>query len=632
MLKCLKFEMYKLMSYKTYPIVLAICIILTISLLNNEAKMQLVANESNISVTQDEYNDFLEKIENSASEQGKVSIFQSDKHSFSSRNIEKTAKDMRKMQDIVIESDNDIGINIVKESIYPQIITMFIMIMAVYIVFFKEKEVGIYPLIKTTSNGNTNTYIAKILILLINSFFIQLMLFGVSMIVLLKYGGYGDLERSIQSVRSFMYCDIKCNIIEMLTIVFLLRFVGAFVFSLCVAAIALKTSNSILFVFTTLFSIALNYILTLIPDQSAYVFFKHINLINIFDPCVIFSVYRNINILSYPVNVKTIIILLFFVVAVVNFMFGLMVFKRRELVAKKINVKKYLLKFKIMENCKSIFLFELYKLSFINKVAFVLLIFIVVGIVSVFNIEYYKSPQDYYYGNYIEVLQGELTEEKIKYIEDENKKIEDAEQAIYALNEKYNNGEISLAQLQNGLKQKQVSENRKMAFKRILLQYEHIISNPEAQFIYDTGYKKLFNIGEDNQHFGWNSLIIMFVLIVLCSSGTFTVESKKGMSTILASTPNGTKKTMKNKIVVSFLHITVLFFATCFDQLLIIKLNYGINDLTAPLCSLQEVVHMPNVSILSAIIIKYLVIYMLCICITVFSLFVSNIRSKKSCG
>ena len=630
MLKCLKFELFKLFSNKIYPIAIVVCMIIAVPLLNNEARIQSESNETNISVTQDEYDSFLKKIQNAASEQGKVSIFQDNKQSFSSRNIEKTAADMKKMQGTVIKNDTDTGVNIIADFTYIKFVTMFIIILAVYIVFFKEKEEGIYPLIKTTPNGNANTYTAKTLVLLINSFFVILIFFLVSTVVLSKYGGYGDLERSIQSVKYFMSCDIKCNVSEMLIIVFLLRFAGAFVFSLCVSAIALKTNNSIIFAFAALSFTTLNYLFTLIPYQSVFVFFKYINFINIYDPCEIIAAYKNINIFSYPINAKTIVLLSMFIAAILIFVAGLIMFKKRELLAKKNNLKKHLKHFNITENFKSVFLFELYKSSFMNKAFFIILVFVAIEAAAIFNTQYYKSPQDFYYANYIEILQGELTDEKAQYIENENKRIEETEQAVYRLNEKYNNGEISLTQLQNGLKKKQFSENRKIAFQRILNQYEYIISNPKAQFIYDTGYNKLFNIGTDNRSFGLLGFALLFVSVVLCSVETFTIERKKGMIAILNSTPNGTRKTIINKVAVSFLYTTALFLITCFSQLLIIKFNYGVNGLFAPLCSLKKFANAQNISIISAIIIKYFIVYILYVVITAFSLLVSNMISKKN--
>lgn len=611
-----------------YLIITLICMIISILLLNNEANVQLKLGENSSGVTQSEYATYLEDIQELATKQGTVSIFQNEEQSFSSRNIRKTAIDMKKMQDVVIESNNDIGVNLVVESTYVKFVVMFMMIFAVYIIFFKEKD-GIYLLIKTMPNGNKNTYISKIFVLLINSFIINLILLLITAFVASKYGGYGDVLRSIQSVRFFISCDIKCNVLEMLILLFFLRFIGAFTFSLFVSALALKINNSILFIFTTLISIAANYLLTLIPYQSGFVILKYLNLIHMFDPCESFSTYKNINILNYPINLKYILIFAIFIIITVIFKIGLTVFKKNDLTAKKINIKKYLKCINAMEACKSVFTFELYKTSFLNKAIIILIVFIAIEMIVAVNIEYYKSPEDYYYSNYIDILQGELTEDKIDYIENEKNEIAEAEQRIVVLNERYDNGDISLTQLQNELKRNQYSENRKSAFQKILSQYEYIIENPNAQFIYETGYEKIFNVGEDNKFFGFADFGVILTLIALFSISTILLENKSGMNVILNSTPSGTKKTIISKFLVSVLYTMSLVLITFTEQLFIIYKNYGLKNVTAPLCSLQKFACVQNLTIIAALIVKLLLICCLCFLATALFLWTTYKIVKK---
>jgi len=611
-----------------YLIITLIWMIISILLLNNEANVQLKLGENSSGVTQSEYATYLEDIQELATKQGTVSIFQNEEQSFSSRNIRKTAIDMKKMQDVVIESDNDIGVNLVVESTYVKFVVMFMMIFAVYIIFFKEKD-GIYLLIKTMPNGNKNTYISKIFVLLINSFIINLILLLITAFIALKYGGYGDVLRSIQSVRFFISCDIKCNVLEMLILLFFLRFIGAFTFSLFVSALALKINNSILFIFTTLISIAANYLLTLIPYQSGFVILKYLNLIHMFDPCESFSTYKNINILNYPINLKNILIFAIFIIITVIFKIGLTVFKKNDLTAKKNNIKKYLKCVNAMEDCKSVFTFELYKTSFLNKAIIILIVFIAIEMVVAVNIEYYKSPEDYYYSNYIDILQGELTEDKIDYIENEKNEIAEAEQRIVVLNERYDNGEISLTQLQNELKRNQFSENRKSAFQKILSQYEYIIENPNAQFIYEAGYEKIFNVGEDNKFFGFADFGMLLTLIALFSISTILLENKSGMNVILNSTPSGTKKTIISKFLVSVLYTMSLVLITFTEQLFIIYKNYGLKNVTAPLCSLQKFACVQNFTIIAALIFKLFLICFLCFLATALFLWTTYKIVKK---
>lgn len=629
MLKCLKYEAYKLLLYKTYLIIIFVCIIISVLLSNYQAETQLDNGLLNNCVTQDEYDSFLENIKASASEQGSVSIFKNDQQTFSSRNIKKTAKDMAKMEDIIISGSNDMGVNIIARFDYIHIVILFVIIISVYIIFFKEKEDNLYFLIKTTPKGNSHTYIAKTCMLFAVSFITQLICFLSAFFVIIKYNGFGNLERSIQSVPLFMSCDMRLSVLELLVLIFVLRVVGTFIFSLVVSLIALIIKNPILFIFITLFALAINVLLTLIPYQSPISFLKYINLIYIFDPVELISSYRNLNILGYPVNIKLIIMIVMPAILFLSTIIGLERFKKKELVSKKISIKKPIKHFSIMDNCKSIYFFELYKIGFVNKATIILLAFMLFHSVNIINTEYYKSPDNYYYANYIDILGGELNETKIAYIEKEKEKIEESESAVATLNEQYNKGEISLAQLQKELNKKQFTVNRQLAFRQVLNQYEYILENPKAQFIYEAGYEKLFNIGDDNKYYGLVDFLTLLVLIVLCSAGVSPVEYKSGMLRILNTTPNGTIVTMLNKMLASITFSTMLFVISCLGKVLIIYKNYGYKNILSPLCSIQEFSAIQNISLLGGLIIKFTCMYIFCISITVLTTVVSSKLLKK---
>lgn len=628
MMKCLKYEWYKLLSQKIFSVSLAVCILLSAPLLYYTAEKQAESG-ANIGVTQAEYDAYLAEIENAAARQGSVSIFQNSEDTFSSRNIIKTADDMAKMSGVIIKSDNS-GVQLFFDRGYAEIIVLALSVLSVYIIFFKEKENNLYSLIKTTPNGNRSTYFAKTGVLFGGGFALELIFSALTLLIIPKFGGFGNLGRSVQSVPAFMSCDIKCSVFEMMLLIFALRVIGTFLASLVFSVIALKVKNPVLFIFADLCVTGLSILCTFIPHQSALSFFKYVNLVCIFDPARYISAYKNLDIFGFPVNSALITAAVIFAAILLLTVMGMTTFQKKELVSKKIKFKLPKMRRSGMNSCKSVFIFEMYKAGFTDKAILIFLIFTAILSVKAYTTEFYRGPEDYYYSNYIEILQGELTQEKVDYIENEKQKIKEADEAAQALNKQHNKGEISLEELQNRLKKYEYSENRKSAFARIENRYEYIKENPNAHFVYEAGFEKLFNVGEKNQFFGLANFTAMMLLIVICSSFIVPLEYKSGMARILNCTVKGTKVTKRVKRLSAALYALMFSLISCCGNLFVIYKNYGLNNASSPLCSIQEFSEFQSITILGGLLVKLACICLLGIAAAVFTTVITEKITKKS--
>lgn len=612
MLKCMKFELRKLFSYKAF----LLFSLLTVVAIFAAALFQVTQYQFNENtITQTDYNHYLESIQSIAEQKNSISIFEKDNDSFSSRNIKKTADDLKKLQDIVVKPNASNGVQLLTGFSFADVISVIFIIFLCYFIFFYEKENKLYQIIKCTPNGNSITFLSKTVTVLLLGIIYQVISLIVFIFPSIKIG-FGNLTASIQSVPSFMECDIKCNILSMLIIYYAFRILGIFALAVIFSVIALKTSNSIIYVFCSLLFSAVNVLFFFINPQSSFSFLKYVNFTNIINPIEYLSHYRNINMFGYPISYKLLMsgLLLLFILAFV--FIGLSIFVKSELNAKKVIIKNPLNRIKILNNIKSILIFELYKSAFINKGVFLLIAFIIFESIMVINTNYYKSPQEHYYQNYMEILSGEITPDKIDYIETEKQNIINSEKVQEELNEKYNNGEISLLQFQSELKKNIVSENRKNAFAQVLEQYDRISKQKNAHFVYDTGYKKIFNIGTENRIFGVVDLIVLLLLIVLFSAEQLPLERKSKMDIIQNTTLNGTSKTQKAKLVILTLFTSLFFAIKYISELLIIYNNYGLRGILSPAGSVFDNLNNENMLILYVLVIKLILVYIICMCIS----------------
>lgn len=619
MLKCIKFEFRKLLSHRAFILLF----LLTVVAIFAAVQYQVTQNQFNErTITQMDYNNYLESIQSIAEQKNSISIFEKDNDSFSSRNIKKTADDLKKLQDIIVEPNASDGVQLLTGFSYADVISVIFIIFLCYFIFFYEKENKLYQIIKCTPNGNSITFLSKTVTVLLLGIIYQVISLIMFIFPSVKIG-FGNLTASIQSVPSFMECDIKCNIFSMLIIYYVFRMFGFFTLGAVFSVIALKTSNSIIYISCSLLFSAVNILFCFINPQSSFSFFKYVNFTNIINPIEYLSQYRNINIIGYPISYKLLMVGMILLCILVFVLLGLAIFSKSELTAKKVNIKSPLNKIKLFSNTKSIFIFELYKAAFTNKGVVLLIAFIIFESIMVINTDYYKSPQEHYYQNYMEILSGEITSEKIDYIETEKQNIINSEKMQEELNEKYNNGEISLIQLQSELKKNSISENRKNAFAQVLEQYDRISNQKNAHFVYDTGYKKLMNIGSENKRFGVMDLIVLLLLIVLFSAEQLPLERKSKMNIILNTTPNGTNKTRKAKLGVLTLFTSLFFVVKYASELLIINNNYGLKGMLSPFVSVFEGFNNVNILIIYAIVVKLISAYLICLCICFIVYFLS---------
>lgn len=623
-MKCFKYEAYKLFSNKLYLVLFVLYILSAVLFCQFQVEQNVNNDLYQQTVSQAEYDNYISDIQKTAVQQGSVSVFGGDADTFSSRNIQKTQKDIVKLKDINITENTGGSVKFITGIKYFDVLLILLSVFSVYLIFFSEKELGLYHLMKTTPNGNGKTYFSKLGLLFFVGFLYQIILFAILAAFAYVHYGFDDLFISIQSISTFMTCDLKGSAFEALTIYFALRVIGIFIIGIITVLIALLSSNAILYTAISLTLFAANYMLTFINPQSVFSFFKYVNLISILNPVSALSNYINLNIFGFPFSFKIVLMVVIVILLIACLPAGLFVFKTKNLTAKKLKGIAILNKINPFNNTKSLFVFELYKMSFINKAVVLLAAFIVFQVFTAVNTTYYKDPQEYYYANYLQILQGELTQEKVDFIKNEKQKIDEEEKRQNALNEQYNQGLISLSELQQRLDEIGISENRKAAFNKVLVQYEYIQVHPKAQFIYDSGYLKMFHIGAENRLFDSGGFLVLNVLIILCSIWSFPLENQSGMFSILNTIPKGRKETKNNKVKVVLLYDAALFTTMYAAQIFKIVKNYGLSGFSASACSIRELSFLPFLSIGELLVAKLVIAFCFCVAVSFISLFTSN--------
>ena len=540
------------------------------------------------------YPELLSDIEKQAARLSKVSIFGGeDNDSFSGRNILKTAGDYKGMESVSIEYGMSKGFTAATDFLITDVIAILIMLLLSTLMIYHEKDKGLFALVKSTARGRGTTIAAKIGALCVNMMLITFLLFGVNMIYSGIIYGFSDFSHSLQSVPAFLGSTWGLNIGQYLLLFLASKFTAYFTLALFVFFIALLSKHpAITYLSAGAVLLASYAVYETIPAISNLNVFKFINLISFVRSNGLYRDYLNLNIFEQPVSV----VLSVWIAITVTFILCLtacyLVFcKKKNMQSGELPFKKWFGKITLFRYKPSaiIFKYESYKLLIVNKVALLLIVFVLFQWHSNRDAKFYTAYDEPFYLSYMTELEGALTPEKQEFIEKEQIKYEEAEQAVTAINALVESGELTFEQADiTALPYKKILLGQPM-FERVLERYEYVKGHPGAEFIYDTGYNRLFGLSPNNDSF---TALMLILLCVICFSSLFPMEYKTGAVNLVSVTPLGKAVTNKKKILVSITAFLPFFIAAYLPDILLLK-DYFVS-LNAPIMSLPAFSHLPS--------------------------------------
>ena len=242
--------------------------------------------------------------------------------------------------------------------------------------------------------------------------------------------------------------------------------------------------------------------------------------------------------------------------------------------------------------------YEFYKLFVKRKAWLLILGFLVLRLITVFlqpnyavdyRMELYRDA----YLNHMEVLAGELNDEKSAYIQETNDEINALLGNDTAVAE-YQRGEITEAEFNERYRLRNAGNQMQDEFAVVNERYQSVLQNPErVYFLYSNGWVGL--IGNENLDFVLLILIMLLIVPILCN------EYTSDMYPILRTTPNGGGRLFAAKFLVGIVTAVlcaVLFFA---EEFAYFAVQLGLPDGSFPLQSLPPFADSPyQISIFAA--------------------------------
>lgn len=582
--------------------------------------LESIKNDYNkVSNYQGTINDILEEAET----QQNVSIFKTNDE-VSLKSITKTADTYKDMKGIKTNYEIGEGIKKISNTTLTDFFVLILIFIISTILITEEKDKNLFTIIKSTKNGNGKTIMAKIMTLFIGVLLICLLFYGTNYIYYLSTLGCGNIFANIQSVPLLMLSTLKINILEYLFILFGAKVIFVFLLSMIMFYLSIKFNNTVENIFVFFIIILVNFIIYQSIDPTSSInIIKSFNLISLLNTNEIFRIYDNLKFYNILVSktstllvLEVITIILFIILSFIKYLKSMNITIKENVILEKIK------KFKILKNIRfnSIFSFETYKLLFVNKGFFIIILFAVFTIFNFRNQNYNMSYNEMFYKNYMDILSGDLTPEKETLIKNTLEEYDKAEVQLALINERIENGEITNIE---GKMLSQPYEDilaTREIFNRIEEKYDYIKENSKASFVYDTGYNKLFRVNTDTNE---NDIYLIVITIIILTN-LFIMEYRTGFIQILNATKKGRKKTAKNKIITSLLTCTFIYIISIIPEILGTLKMYGLENLSDSIISLGVFHSLPaSISILSYLIMFYIVRYVSYILLILIILYIS---------
>lgn len=516
-----------------------------------------------------DYSEYLNDVLNDAKENQNISIFKNN--TFSNNNLKKTAEDYSKLKSVSPRFVG--GFGLAKSLSYPQsdVCILLLIIMLIICVILDEKKSGVFELYKSTPYGRGSLCIAKICIIVIGTGFINMLIFFENTSYAIYAYGSVDLTAAVQSLYGYNQCALNISIGEFLILAFLVKWLAFVFIALVMLVLAALMKNEIFFyAFVSAFFLVEFLIYRIGFYYGTFSFLKYFNIYIFLDSKKMFM-YYNYNFFDMPVHLLRANLLGLACLCILLTILGVVAFVNHACNYKAIAIKRLSGNKKF---CCSVFGTEGYKILYGNKVFLFLLILILFQIASYYDksAKWYES--EIIYKTYMTKIEGEVTEEKLEYIDSEEKRFEELRTEYEEYNGKLERNEISeqeFYELTDDIQQELDSEYIFQIVKEYV-DYICELDDENKGFVYDRGWRHL--AGSKTFENDIANGILLVLCLILSLSNISAQEYHYRMNTLI-NTGSRRNKSLVSKTVISFILITFIFMLVYLPEIIWVINEYG---------------------------------------------------------
>lgn len=498
------------------------------------AHIDFYTAESEQAMSVRDYQDYLTNIRNSAENMTGISIF-AHKNSFAYRNALRIPELYEKVSGVRPNYINSEGVLVALNNRTIDILMILVLFSSVFILIGKERETGIFAVIKPLKKGRLPLCCTKLLVVFVVAVVSGILLFAESILIGSIRYGLTDFSSSIQSLKGYIGCDLPISILQAVIMIVAFKVITAFLLAMLLYLFCTRISTVSSLMLTTAF-MALEYALYVkIPFTSKLSPLSAINLISFLNSADIFKTYRSINAFGHPigyiyVTLSSLLIGIVISFAAANRLFASMKISVKTKKRTENNFERYI--------PKQAFSYTIYKFFFLHKGIAILLIVSLIQLYSAVTVKAPYDIDDRWYKYYCDTL-AELNEsEADNFIAAEAQRFE-------ALRLELASGEASdykMIQIGNELR-------ASIGFNQAKEQFYYIkdVSSGNKAMFYLTGWNELF--GVNGYQTDMNNSLILMLSMCLSILPVIAYDRKRNIRYIINATGSGRNVYYRHNIV-----------------------------------------------------------------------------------
>lgn len=471
------------------------------------------------------YKEYLERVQEQAHKMQSSSIFNTDKDSFTYRNIIKTAEDFADCTTEGLCIGNDRAIQDWLEfslADWGFLGAVLLLVMS----YVEERKKGLAAIIRTCSAGRGKLQVSRLLVLLSFCAGMTLLLYylplGLSLCV---EGGWGDWSRPIQSLAEFQKCTVQVSIAEFLFQFFLLKTICGFLLGIMIWFALSFLARPQMSWLVTAVALVLEYMLyTMIPAQSIFSPLREINVFSYVFTSGLYTQYSNVNFFGFPIGRRALLLgLLIYVTAILS-VATILILTRRHPFGNRDMLGRWIDRWNRMGDALrkyfGLYGFEVHKFLFLSAGG----LFLILGFLMTQNLicgtTAYLKGEDSIYRQYITEIQGPVTQETYDYLASARTALENSPMDT-------SDYEIALDRL------------------------EETVANLDegAWLVYEPMFMNCY--GLESSITQRQNALLSYIFLVVCLSTLFSCEQNGDLRKILRSTPGGRNKVFWTKYAVA---------------------------------------------------------------------------------
>lgn len=562
------------------------------------------------------YNKYIENISSNANVISGFSLF-ADNNNYQVKSSKKIVNAYEHVKNVKPKSGNYAAIEKATEIGFSDIIVLIAMLQCVIIIMSIDRKHGMLILLKSCRQGRTGLALGKIGGLLMASVCVEIFTFLVHLLTLIVAFGCGDLTAPIQSIPDFYESALPINILTYLIIFVLLKIAVVFSYTLFIFLIAVLCDNSGIIYAITGVVIGVSAVVSLnIMWDYRIAFIKILSPVTLINIKSITEKYYNLNLAGNPFNVMSVGILIIIGYIALFTTLSTMFFNRKNVF--HIEIKKFKGKQKNRQK-KSIGMLamEYKKLLITNKGILMLLVLCIIQGAILSNVNTTIDGDQKYYSNYMDDIEGTVSESKEEYIQKEKDYFKDVTKKYKRKQTQYLQGKITGSELSIAENQYITKMMPNVAFKKVLKRQKYLKKlnrdrGIQGWYVNDIGINYLIHPNRIyNEKIAWIfMMLIMSVMVVICMA----YEEQTGMDRLSDTTMFGGRKLLNKKIIASVTVSLLIFAISNLPFLILVIRSYHFSGVMAPINSLmgyENWIRMPIFFVLIGIYIAKLLIMLM---------------------